>query len=190
MQLLKERITTDGVVIGDAILKVDSFLNHQIDPMLMMQIGEEFVRRFSNKPITKILTIESSGIAPAIMASYLLKVPLVFARKKKSVTSTEALYITKVFSFTKKETNDIIVDKKFLQAEDSVLIIDDFLANGEAALGLADIVHQADAAVAGIGIVIEKSFQPGAKKLTAAGYQVESLARIAAFADGQVQFVD
>lgn len=189
MELLKNRIRTDGLVLNDSLLKVDSFLNHQLDPQLMFKMGEEFARRFAGEAITRILTIEASGIAVAIMAGLVMQVPVVFARKKKSAVTTDDLYCTKVYSFTKKESNDIIVDKKFLAANDRVLIIDDFLANGEAALGLTNIVQQAGASVAGIGIVIEKSFQPGAEKLKKAGFRVESLARIAAFSGGQVQFV-
>ncbi|GMA97787.1 xanthine phosphoribosyltransferase [Pelosinus sp. IPA-1] len=189
MDLLKQRIQSDGLVLNDSLLKVDSFLNHQIDPELMMKIGEEFARRFEGESITKILTIESSGIAISVMAGLVLKVPVVFARKKKSVTVNDNLYSTKVYSFTKNESNDIIVSKQFLQKEDKVLIIDDFLANGEAAAGLANIVKQANATVVGIGIVIEKSFQPGAQKLAQAGYRVESLARIGSFSQGQANFL-
>ncbi len=189
MDLLKKRIQSDGLVLNDSLLKVDSFLNQQIDPDLMLKIGEEFAHRFQGEQITKILTIESSGIAVSVMAGLVLNIPVVFARKKKSVTITEDIYYTKVYSFTKQESNDIIVSKQFLQKDDHVLIIDDFLANGEAAAGLAEIVHQANAKVTGIGIVIEKSFQPGAKKLKDAGYRVESLARIASFGNGQVHFL-
>ncbi|MDU2064552.1 MAG: xanthine phosphoribosyltransferase [Sporomusaceae bacterium] len=189
MELLQQKIQTDGQVLNDSLLKVDSFLNHQLDPQLMYEMGKEFAKRFAGEGITKILTIESSGIAVAIMAGLAMNVPVLFARKKKSVVTTDNLYCTKVYSFTKKESNDVIVDKQFLQAEDKVLIIDDFLANGEAALGLINIVKQAGAAVIGVGIVIEKSFQPGADKLKAAGFRVESLARIQSFQNGQVQFL-
>jgi xanthine phosphoribosyltransferase len=189
MDLLKKRIQSDGLVLNDSLLKVDSFLNQQIDPDLMMKIGEEFAHRFQGEPITKILTIESSGIAISVMTGLVLNVPVVFARKKKSITTNEDVYYTKVFSFTKQESNDIIVSKQFLCKQDKVLIIDDFLANGEAAAGLANIVKQANATVIGIGIVIEKSFQPGAQKLTEAGYRVESLARIGSFSNGQVNFL-
>ena len=189
MDLLKKRIQSDGLVLNDSLLKVDSFLNQQIDPQLMLKIGEEFAQRFQGEPITKILTIESSGIAVSVMTGLVLNVPVVFARKKKPAVISEDVYCTKVYSFTKQESNNIIVSKQFLQPEDCVLIIDDFLANGEAAAGLAGIVEQANATVAGIGIVIEKSFQPGAQKLSQAGYRVESLARIASFANGQVNFL-
>ncbi|EIW15570.1 MULTISPECIES: xanthine phosphoribosyltransferase [Pelosinus] len=189
MDLLKKRIQSDGQVLNDSLLKVDSFLNQQIDPQLMLKMGEEFAKRFSGESITKILTIESSGIAVSVMAGLILNVPVIFARKKKSVISNDALYCTTVYSFTKRESNNIIVSKKFLQEDDHVLILDDFLANGEAATGLASIVEQANAKVTGIGIVIEKSFQPGAQKLLQAGYRVESLARIASFSNGQVNFL-
>lgn len=189
MDLLKKRIQSDGQVLNDSLLKVDSFLNQQMDPQLMLKMGEEFAQRFQGEAITKILTIESSGIAVAIMTGLILNVPVIFARKKKSVVSREALYCSKVHSFTKGESNEITVSRKFLQEDDKVLIVDDFLANGEAAAGLAAIVEQANATVTGIGIVIEKSFQPGAKKLRQAGYHVESLARIGSFSNGQVTFL-
>jgi len=188
MELLKNKIQTEGRVFNDSLLKVDSFLNHQLDPQLMLKMGEEFARRFQSEKITKILTIESSGIAVAIMAGLSINVPVVFARKKKSAV-TDDFYQAQAYSFTKQETNNITVDKKFLAQTDNILIIDDFLANGEAALGLASIVKQSGAAVAGIGIVIEKSFQPGAQKLKDLGYRVESLARIASFSNGQVNFL-
>ena len=189
MDLLKRRIQTDGLVLNNSLLKVDSFLNQQIDPELMMKIGEEFVRRFAGEKITKILTIESSGIAISVMTGLILKVPVIFARKRKPKVTGDAVYTAKVYSYTKGESNTIMVSKQFLQPDDRVLVIDDFLANGEAAAGLAHIVEQSQAALVGIGIVIEKSFQPGAQKLTSAGYRVESLARIKAFKDGQVEFL-
>ncbi|GGH38054.1 xanthine phosphoribosyltransferase [Paenibacillus segetis] len=190
MKLLKEKVMNEGIVLGEQVLKVDSFLNHQMDPMLMSEIGSEFVRRFAGEEITKILTIESSGIAPAIMTALELRVPMIFARKNKSLTLREDIFVEKVYSFTKRETNEITVSKKFLGANDRVLIIDDFLANGEAAFGLARIAEQAGASVVGIGIVIEKSFQPGAKLLQEAGYRVDSLVRIASLDNGTVTFVE
>ncbi|MBC8079574.1 MAG: xanthine phosphoribosyltransferase [Gorillibacterium sp.] len=190
MDMLKTKIMEEGVVLSDHVLKVDAFLNHQVDPALMMEIGKEFALRFAGVPITKVLTLESSGIAPSVMTALLLGVPLVFARKRKSLTLTEDLLVQKVQSFTKMETVEVAVSQKFLSPDDNVLIIDDFLAHGEAALGLAHIVEQANATVAGIGIVIEKSFQNGYQKLEQLGYHVESLARIASLADGKVRFVD
>lgn len=189
MELLKQRIQSDGLILNNSLLKVDSFLNQQIDPELMMKIGEEFARRFQGERITKILTIESSGIAVSVMTGLILKVPVIFARKKKPKVTGEDVYTAKVYSYTKGESNTIMISKQFICPEDNVLIIDDFLANGEAAAGLAALVEQAKARVVGIGIVIEKSFQPGAQKLTDAGYRVESLARIKSFSNGQVNFL-
>ncbi|WP_019635243.1 xanthine phosphoribosyltransferase [Paenibacillus fonticola] len=190
MKLLKDKVIAEGIVLGGQVLKVDSFLNHQMDPVLMKEVGAEFTRRFAGERITKVLTIESSGIAPAIMTALELGVPMIFARKHKSLTLKDNILVEKVYSFTKKESNEITVSKKFLGPEDRVLIIDDFLANGEAAFGLARIVEQVGASVAGIGIVIEKSFQPGAGLLQEAGYRVESLVRIASLENGAVAFVD
>ncbi|WP_066398368.1 xanthine phosphoribosyltransferase [Neobacillus mesonae] len=188
MELLEERIKQDGQALSEHVLKVDSFLNHQIDPKLMQEIGKEFASRFSNESITKIVTIESSGIAPAVMAGLYLNVPVVFARKRKSLTLSEGLLTASVHSFTKNETNEISISKKYVNEDDNVLIIDDFLANGQAALGLIEIVKKSGAHVAGIGIVIEKSFQDGAEKLKELGIRVESLAQIAALSNGKVIF--
>jgi xanthine phosphoribosyltransferase len=190
MRLLEEKIKTDGRVISENVLKVDSFLNHQVDPSLMNEIGKEFAEIFSNEVITKIVTIESSGIAPAVMAGLHMNVPVIFARKRKSLTLYEGLLSASVHSFTKNETNDISISKKYLNENDKILIIDDFLANGQAALGLVDLVQQANAKVVGIGIVIEKSFQPGAQKLKELGLRVESLARIESLSNGEVLFIN
>lgn len=190
MKQLEEKILIEGKVLSEAVLKVDSFLNHQIDPVLMQAIGEEFASRFADEGITKILTIESSGIAPAVMAGLILGVPVVFARKRKSLTLVDDLYTASVHSFTKNETNDISVSKDFISSNDVVLVMDDFLANGQAALGLVDIVEQADAALSGIGIVIEKGFQTGGKLLRDRGIRVESLAIIASLANGKVEFLE
>ncbi|ARD49404.1 xanthine phosphoribosyltransferase [Sporosarcina sp. P37] len=189
MELLKDKIRQEGKVLSEEVLKVDSFLNHQIDPLLMQEIGKEFVRRFSEHNITKIITIESSGIAPATMAGMILGVPVVFARKRKSLTLTDHLYSAKVYSFTKKETSDISVSKDFITKEDTVLLIDDFLANGQAALGLIDIAQQAGATIAGVGIVIEKCFQQGGDLIRKTGVRLESLAELQSLQNGQVQFV-
>jgi xanthine phosphoribosyltransferase len=189
MKELREAILTKGVVISDGVLKVDAFLNHQIDPILVSQIGKEFANRFKNDRITKVLTIESSGIAPALTTALELNTQLVFARKKKSLTLSSNLLTASVHSFTKNETNEITVSKDFVNEGDNILIIDDFLANGEAALGLASLVEQANASIAGIGIVIEKSFQPGRKKLENAGYRVESLARLSSLENKTVHFL-
>ncbi|UTE75803.1 xanthine phosphoribosyltransferase [Rossellomorea sp. KS-H15a] len=188
MNVLKNKIKAEGVVLSETVLKVDSFLNHQIDPELMMEIGKEFAYRFKEEGITKILTIESSGIAPGVMAALQMNVPLVFARKKKSLTLTEGVLTSKVYSFTKQEENTISISREYIQKNDRVLLIDDFLANGQAALGLIDLVKQAEAVVAGIGIVIEKSFQNGGKIVRDTGYRVESLAEIESLENGEVQF--
>ncbi len=190
MELLKQKIMKEGIVLSGQVLKVDSFLNHQMDPQLMMEMGREFARRFENEGVNRILTIESSGIAPAIMTALVMEVPMIFARKQKSLTLRDDIYVQEVFSFTKQEKNEITIAKKFIQPGDRVLIVDDFLAHGEAAFGLARIAEQAGAVVAGIGIVIEKSFQQGADKLSAAGYRVESLARIASLDNNEGRFVE
>lgn len=189
MNLLKQKILTEGVALSDTVLKVDHFLNHQIDPALMVEIGKEFKSYFEHKNITKILTLESSGIAPSVMAGLELGVPVIFARKRKSLTLNENLLTTEVFSYTKQETSNITVAEKFIKADDNVLIIDDFLANGEAAYALINIVKKANANISGIGIVIEKSFQKGGTKLRNDGYDVYSLARIESLAEGDIKFL-
>jgi len=190
MKLLKEKIEKEGQVLSDTVLKVDSFLNHQIDPLLMKEIGDEFARRYSDQIITKVLTIESSGIAPSTFLGLTLGAPVVFARKRKSLTLTDNLYTSKVHSFTKNETNEISVSNKFITADDNVVIIDDFLANGEALKGLIDIANQAGATIVGAGIVIEKGFQEGGKILREQGLRIESLANIKSLANGKVEFYD
>lgn len=190
MERLKQAIMDRGSVLSKNVLKVDTFLNHQIDTILMAEVGEEFARIFQEEGITKVLTIESSGIAPSFMAATKLEVPLVFARKRKSLTMDEHVYASKVYSFTKQQESEIAVSKDFLDPGDKVLILDDFLANGQAAKGLIDIVEKAEAVVSGVGIVIEKSFQPGREQLVNSGYRVESLARIKSLDDGRVTFVE
>lgn len=189
MHALEQKILAEGIVLSEEVLKVDSFLNHQIDPVMMQQIGQEFARLFKDAGITKIITIEASGIAPAVMAGLELGVPVIFARKYQSLTLKDDLYRSKVFSFTKQIESTIAISNKHISSSDKVLVIDDFLANGQAALGLADLIHQAQAEVVGIGIVIEKSFQPGRDLLLEKGYRVESLARVKSLANGTVEFV-
>ncbi|MGH0430082.1 MULTISPECIES: xanthine phosphoribosyltransferase [Bacillus] len=189
MKVLQEKILNEGKVLSGDVLKVDAFLNHQIDPVLMQEIGKEFAKRFKEENITKIVTIESSGIAPAVMAALELGVKVVFARKRKSLTLQDNMYVAKVYSFTKQETNEISLSRNHIDENDHVLIIDDFLANGQAALGLMSLVEQAGASIAGIGIVIEKAFQDGGKKLREQGVRVESLAEIASLDNGTVTFV-
>ena len=176
MNFLEERILKDGIVKPGNVLKVDSFLNHQMDVALMDEIGKEFHRRFADKPITKILTIEASGIAIAYAVARCFGVPMVFAKKSKSVNVDGEMYTAEVESFTHKNTNQVIVSKRFLNSEDNVLIVDDFLANGCALKGLISITEMSGAKVAGIGIVIEKGFQQGGEIIRGLGYHLESLA--------------
>ncbi|BAL81827.1 putative Xanthine phosphoribosyltransferase [Selenomonas ruminantium subsp. lactilytica TAM6421] len=190
MELLKERILKEGHCLSGNILKVDSFVNHQIDPEFTMEMGKEFVRRFADVKIDKVLTIESSGIAIGMAVAYELKTRMVFARKNPSLLMQEDMYTCPITSYTKKEAKLVYVLKKFLQAGENILIIDDFMADGNAALGLANIVEQAGGKVVGIGIAIEKSFQQGAQRVRDAGYRVESLARIASLENEQIKFVE
>ncbi len=176
MNFLEERIVKDGIVKEGNVLKVDSFLNHQMDIELFDQMGAEFARRFAGKEINKVLTIEASGIGIACMAARHFGVPVVFAKKAKSINIDGEMYTAEVESFTHKTKNQVIVSKKFLDEGDRVLIIDDFLANGCALQGLIQIVQAAGGQVAGIGIAIEKGFQPGGQIIRNLGYQLESLA--------------
>ena len=176
MNFLEERIAKDGVVKPGNVLKVDSFLNHQMDIALMDRIGKEFKRRFADRRITKVLTIETSGIAVAYPVAREFGVPLIFAKKAESVNLDGEMYVAEVASFTSKNVNKVIVSKKFLSPDDHVLIIDDFLANGCALQGLISIVEDAEATVEGCGIAIEKGFQEGGDRIRNLGYQVESLA--------------
>ena len=175
MNFLEQRILRDGVVKAGNVLKVDSFLNHQMDVALLKEMGQEFYRRFAHKKITKVLTIESSGIAVAYPVAEAFGVPLVFAKKAKSINIDGDVYTAEVPSFTHKVTNRVIVSKKFLGPEDHVLIIDDFLANGYALQGLISLVEAADATVEGLGIAIEKGFQEGGDRIRNLGYTVASL---------------
>ena len=176
MRLLEERIRKDGVVKEGQVLKVDSFINHQMDINLFNEMGKEFKRLFADKPINKILTIEASGIGLACIIAQHFNVPVVFAKKAKSINLDGEMYTTKIESFTHKRVYDVIVSKKFLSKEDHVLIIDDFLANGCAVAGLVDLVRSAGATVEGVGIAVEKGFQQGGQILRDKGLQVESLA--------------
>ena len=176
MNFLEARIVQDGIVKEGNVLKVDSFLNHQMDIALMDQMGAEFYRRFAHKPITKVLTIEASGIGIACSVARCFGVPMVFAKKAKSINLDGEMYVAEVESFTHKKKNMVIVSKKFLSPDDHVLIIDDFLANGCALQGLISIVESAEATVEGCGIAVEKGFQEGGWRIRNLGYQVESLA--------------
>lgn len=189
MDLLKQKVEADGVVIDEKILKVDGFLNHQIDARLMHDVGQTFYEQFKDEGITKILTIEASGIAPAIMAAMHFDVPCLFAKKAKPSTLKKGVYQAEIHSFTKNTTSTVVVSDEFLGENDRVLIIDDFLANGDASLGLNEIVKQAKATTVGIGIVVEKSFQPGRERLEEAGLTVSSLCKVASLSGNKVTFV-
>ena len=188
MQELNEKIKQFGTVLPGNVLKVDAFLNHQVDPELMLHVGQEFARRFAGEGITKIWTVESSGIAPAVMTGLAMKLPVIFARKHKSLTLNNNMYVADVYSYTKKTTNRISISKKYVAPYDKGLMIDDFLANGQDVEGMLEIADQAGIQVAGAGIVIEKSFQPGGQELRDRGVRVESLARIKSLADNQIEF--
>ena len=190
MQLLEDRIRKDGKVREGNVLKVDSFLNHQMDVNLFREIGKEFQRRFAGEEITKILTIEASGIGIACVVAEIFNVPVVFAKKTQTKNIAGDVYTTKVESFTHGRVYDIIVSKEFLGKGDKVLLIDDFLADGEAATGSIRLLRMAHATVAGIGILIEKSFQPGREKLNDQGYEVYSLARIKYMDEYQIDFIE
>ena len=183
MNCVEERILKDGIVKTGNVLKVDSFLNHQIDVVLLDEIAQEFLRRFAGNTITKVLTIEASGIAIACAVARLLGVPVVFAKKSKSVNLDGESYVAEVESFTHKKTNQVIVSKKYLNEEDRVLIVDDFLANGCALQGLISLVDAAGAEVVGCGIVIEKGFQEGGHRIRNLGFHLESLAIIESMDD-------
>ena len=189
MKLLEDRIRSDGEVLPGNVLKINSFLNHQVDPELMKKVGEEFSQLFKDSGVTKVLTCEASGIAPGVMTAYELHVPMVFARKKKPATLNDAVYWADVYSYTKKVTNQICVEQKFLHKDDCLLIIDDFLANGEAVKGMINIANQAGAQIAGVGIVVAKTFQGGSEWIKDHGYHLEALAEIASLANNQVHFV-
>ena len=188
MKLLEDRIQRDGVVKAEGVLKVDGFLNHRIDIELLDAMGAEFKRLFADVPINKILTIEASGIGIACIAAQYFHVPVVFAKKAQSVNLDGEMYTTKVESFTHKKVYDVILSKKFLGPEDHVLLIDDFLANGCALLGLIDIVKKSGATLEGAGIVIEKGFQSGGQTIRDMGIHLESLAIIDSIADGTLTF--
>lgn len=189
MKLLEEKILNEGIAVNEDILKVDGFINHQVDPVLMKEIGEEFARHYANRGITKVVTIESSGIAPALMTASALGVPLVILKKQPSKILNDDLFQTVVTSFTKGTNYELTLSQKFMSENDHVLIIDDFLANGEAATGAIRLLRKAHATIAGVGILIEKSFQPGHEKLVEQGIDVYSLARIAKLEKDHIEFL-
>ncbi|ACS99732.1 xanthine phosphoribosyltransferase [Paenibacillus sp. JDR-2] len=188
MRRLKDRIREEGLILSDTVLKVDSFLNHQVDTELALEIGKELVARFADKTITKVLTIEASGIQFAMAAGIALKVPFVYAKKKKAVTQSEQVYSASVHSFTKQETYQVTVSKHYLGPGDKVLIVDDFLATGAALVGLVQIVRESGAELAGVSCVIEKGFQEGRGLLEQMNVSVESLATISRMAPGEIDF--
>ena len=185
MKQLKERILRDGTCLPGGVLKVDNFINHQMDPVFMREMAMELVRRFSGHNINKVMTVEASGIAPAIMVGYFLNVPVVFAKKKVPSTMDD-FYVTDVYSFTKQTSYKVCVSSEYLGKNDRVLFIDDFLANGNAAKGIIDLVNQAGAVLEGMGFLIEKSFQHGREELCKAGIHVESLAIIESLEDCKI----
>lgn len=190
MDLLKQMILEKGRVINENVLKVDSFINHQVNSKLMNEIGLNFSNHFKYNNVTKVFTIESSGIAPAVMTSYELNVPMVILKKQTSTVLDNNIYQTPITSFTKNITYNLTLSKDYISPDDNILIIDDFLANGEAAKGAIRLIEGAGAKVCGIGIVIEKSFQPGRKILEDLGYNVYSLARINSLKDGKIEFLE
>ena len=189
MKILEDMILERGIAVNEDILKVDSFVNHQVDPELMKNIGDEFANHFKGQGITKVATIESSGIAPALMTALALNVPMLILKKQPSKILNQDLYQTVVTSYTKGTSYELTLSKNFISENDHVLIINDFLANGEAATGAIRLIRKAHATIAGVGILIEKSFQPGYEKLTEQGIDVYSLARIAKLGEGVIEFV-
>ena len=189
MKILEDMILERGIAVNEDILKVDSFVNHQVDPELMKNIGDEFAEHFKGQGITKVATIESSGIAPALMTALALNVPMLILKKQPSKILNQDLYQTVVTSYTKGTSYELTLSKNFISENDHVLIIDDFLANGEAATGAIRLIRKAHGTIAGVGILIEKSFQPGYEKLTEQGIDVYSLARIAKLGEGVIEFV-
>ena len=189
MKILEDMILERGIAVNEDILKVDSFVNHQVDPELMKNIGDEFAEHFKGQGITKVATIESSGIAPALMTALALNVPMLILKKQPSKILNQDLYQTVVTSYTKGTSYELTLSKNFISENDHVLIVDDFLANGEAATGAIRLIRKAHATIAGVGILIEKSFQPGYEKLTEQGIDVYSLARIAKLGEGVIEFV-
>lgn len=189
MKLLEERILAEGIAIDENILKVDGFINHQVEPELMRKIGEDFADHFKDMGVTKVVTIESSGIAPALMTAEAMQVPLLILKKSPSKILNSNMFQTVVTSFTKGTSYELTLAGHLISEQDHVLIIDDFLANGEAATGAARLIRKAHATIAGIGILIEKSFQPGREKLEAQGFHIYSQVRIAKLAAGRIELL-
>ena len=189
MEKLHKRILEEGNALSENVLKVDSFLNHQVDPDLMYEMGTYFKNYFIEHGITKIFTIESSGIAPAVMTAMQMNLPMVTLKKQKSKTLNNDVYQTSVYSYTKGLSYELTLSKDYITNEDKILVIDDFLANGEAVLGAIRLIEEAKASVGGVGIVIEKSFQPGREKLEKMGYDIYSLARVSKLDKGLIEFI-
>ena len=189
MKELEKKTKNDGSILSEDILKVDSFVNHQVDPELMLHIGQDFAEHFKERGITKVVTIESSGIAPALMTAQQLGVPLVILKKQPSKILNDNLYQTQVTSYTKGTSYELTLSANYIGEKDHVLIIDDFLANGEAATGAIRLLRKAHATVAGVGILIEKSFQPGREKIKSQGFEVYSLARVSKMKKDYIEFI-
>lgn len=189
MKLLEDKILAEGRALSDTILKVDSFINHQVDPVLMQELGRDFAEHFKDAHITKVLTIESSGIAPAVAAAYFIGVPMIILKKQTSKILNDNFIQTNITSFTKGTSYELTLSTNYVGQDDNVLIIDDFLANGEAAMGAIRLATQTGATVAGVGILIEKSFQKGRQRIIEAGYEVYSQARVAKLDKGVIEFV-
>ena len=189
MKKLEEKILAEGKAISESILKVDSFINHQVDPLLMKEIGEEFARHYDGQGITKVVTIESSGIAPALMTALALNVPMIILKKQPSSVLNQNLYQTVVTSYTKSTSYELTMSQDYISDKDHVLIVDDFLSNGEAATGAIRLIRKAHATIAGLGVLVEKSFQPGREKLEEQGLDIYALARIAKLEAGVIEFV-
>ncbi|WIM40214.1 xanthine phosphoribosyltransferase [Paenibacillus sp. PK4536] len=190
MKALQERIRQEGQILSEKVLKVDSFLNHQVDTALAVEIGKEFARLFAHEKITKVLTIEASGIQFAMATGIALGVPFVYAKKKKAITQGDVVYAASVHSFTKQETYQVTIVQSYLNKEDRILIVDDFLATGAALVGLADIVEASGATLVGVGCVIEKTFQEGRGLLEERQIPIQSLARISSMSPEHVDFID
>jgi xanthine phosphoribosyltransferase len=189
VQRLQERICSEGKIVSPTILKVDSFLNHQVDPVLTMDIGREIAKRFQGESITKVLTIEASGIHFAHATAFALGVPFVYAKKRRAVTQNDDVYSASIYSYTKQTKYEVCIAKSYLTESDVVLIVDDILAQGESLIGLANMIESSRAKLVGAGIVIEKSFQPGRAKLESMGIKVHALARIASMENGKIEFL-
>jgi xanthine phosphoribosyltransferase len=186
MQELKRRVLEEGIIVSDQVLQLDTILNHQVDPQLIMNMGKEFAAMFREENITKVLTIESSGISIAFTTALELDVPMVFARRKKTLTTDPDAYCERVPSFTKGIVTDIVVSQNFLQPDDRVLVIDDIIANGDAVRGLIRIIERSGAELIGLGIAVEKSFQAGARTIRELGIRVESLVKILSLDNGRI----